>query len=205
MTSAEIDQARRYISLLRNDGSNTVMCWQLFNDSDSDAGGMQNFHGKIDDVLPHLVQSQLQGLGVYVTINPTDGKGRKIENIIGYDWAFADIDGTNIPDNFPLKPAFSTRRDGTHGHIYWPIKGCTTETQYNKVQRTISMFLGSDDQVVDPSRVARVPGFKHLKNPANPLTYVVHDSDENVKAYNIDEIFNAFKLDDDQQKILDRW
>lgn len=208
MSSADFDQARSYINLLRGD-ANAKVHWQMFNDDDTDAGPPQVFYSTLDDAINRIKTWQRKGYGAYVTINPTDGKGRKVENITGYNWLFADIDGDGqrVLQKYPLKPAFITSRDKTHGHVYWPVTGITSEKQYNYVQKRIAMYLGSDTQVIDPARVARCPGTLHLKDPSNPTSYtIVQDNSAEVDfEYDYDEVIAAFKVTEKQQKELDKF
>lgn len=204
MLSPDLGQTRRYIELLRGD-ADTTLCWQMFNDLDSESGYPQVFHSNIVDGLATINQYQKSGYGAYVTINPTDGKGRKLENITSYDWVFSDIDGgSSVIADYPLKPAFITMRDETHGHVYWPVSGITTERQFNHIQKLVALSLGSDEQVIDPCRVARVPGLLHLKDPKNPLMYVIGQDNSNIvnRPYQPEEFESAFKLDETQQKEL---
>lgn len=204
MTSIELDQARQYIELLRGN-SESIVCWQLFNDAGLEHHYPKVFHSSLTDAQNQILSLQKQGYGAYITINPTDGTGRKVENIVSYDWAFADIDGDIIPDSYPLTPAFISRRDDTHGHVYWPIEGCLTVKQYNSVQRRISMYLGSDQQVVDPTRVARVCGFLHLKDSNDPKKYYISHNNNIDFNYTIEEIEAAFVLSAEQEKELNDW
>ncbi len=207
MVGADFGQAHYYIKLLRGDGDHPVH-WQMFNDKDSESGSPQVFYSSLNDAKATIEQYQKQGFGAYITINPTDGKGRKRENITAFKWLFADIDGNKqVLVDYPLKPAFITSRDGTHGHVYWPITGITTEKQYNRAQRLISMYLECDEQVIDPCRVARCPGTFHLKDPANPASYkVVQDNSDVVDfEYDYEEVLEAFKLDDEKQKVVEKF
>jgi len=204
MSSIDLDQARLFIELLRGDGD-SVVCWQLFNDSGLDNTFPENFHGKLTDVLPRVNQLQNNGFGVFITINPTDGLGRTVDNIISYDWAFADVDGKDIPTDFPLLPGFVSQRDSTHGHVYWPVEGCLTAAQYSRMQKRIAMYLDSDQQVTDVARVARVPGFYHLKDRTNPVKYSVSVNNQLDFNYTIDEIEQAFVLSPSDEAKLENW
>lgn len=204
MSSIDVNQARLYIELLRGNGD-TVVCWQLFDDSGLDTSFPVNFHGSLSQVLPELLSYQSKGYGAYITINPTDGNGRMIDNIVSYDWAFADIDGNVIPSEYPLLPAFISSRDDTHGHIYWPVEGCLTSSQYSAMQMRIALYLDSDRQVTDVARVARVPGLLHLKNRANPVTYKITTNNNLDFNYTMDEIESAFKLSPEKELELSRW
>jgi hypothetical protein len=74
------EMARRFLAGL--DPNATKFTFQFF--SDSAAGHAQIFHGTLDEVWPKVLalNTPQQGVGVFVTINETDFKGRKVENIV---------------------------------------------------------------------------------------------------------------------------
>ena len=60
-------------------------------------------HGTVDNCWAELVSLNDQGAGIFVTVNETDGKGRKTENIKRVRAVFVDLDGA------PLEPVTQWR------------------------------------------------------------------------------------------------
>lgn len=203
MLSFDIDQAQYHLRLLRG-VPDTEVHWQFYDDSKGSRKAY-DFYSTLNNALDSIVHYQKQGLGLYVTINPTDGLGRKIQNITSYDWAFADLDGVEIPNNFPIEPSFITGRDSSHTHIYWSLTECVTGKQYSALQKRIALYLKSDEQVTDPSRVLRVAGSLHLKDQENPKQYSVMVDNQHDFEYTLDELVEAFVLNDEDQETLDKW
>lgn len=209
MTSIDLGQARKHLELLRGD-ENAQIHFQLFIDNKTDERQeAKEFYGNLTQFGQFLNQQHSQGFGVYLTVNPTDGYARKESNIIGYDWLFADLDGLKIPSNMPLTPLFITSRDETHSHIYWPITDCCSAIEWRSLQKRIALYLSSDQQVVDPTRVLRMAGTYNLKDPNNPSLYQIVADHTNTLgedfAYTPGEIVNAFTLPADKEIELKRW
>lgn len=212
MSSFDINQARQFIELLHGD-IEQPLCWQVFWD-DKTAGANDTlkqpttFHAKVDDCVEYFNQIQSYNYGVYVTLNKTNGKGREETDIVGYSVIFADVDNMALP-KMPLQPHFITQRDELHSHCYWKVKGIVTGDQFKRYQKQVAMYLGSDEQVVDPSRVVRVAGSCNMKNPASPAMYnIVKNYTQLVgkdHQYSLEDIDNAFKLTGEKLAKLDQW
>ena len=57
-----------------------------------DRGLVRQLHGMIDQHFTALEKLNARGAGIFATINRTDGKGRKRENIVGIRAVFVDLD-----------------------------------------------------------------------------------------------------------------
>jgi hypothetical protein len=112
-----------------------------------------------------LAKLNAAGAGVFVTVNVTDGKGRKLENIqrIRAVW-HEDDEGVAI--DFPLEPHITVESSPGKHHRYWLVDGLTME-EFGGVMRWM-VGHGSDPNAKDVARVLRLPGFCHLKNSAAP-------------------------------------
>ncbi len=128
-----------------------------------------------------------RGAGVFVTINETDGKGRKISNITKVRAVFADFDGEPLPDTFDLEPSMIIESSPGKWHVYWMVEDYPKES-FGVIQTSIAKKLGSDPVVKDLSRVMRVPGFYHNKKEPF-MTRIVESSD---LIYSYEEIVDAF-------------
>ena len=143
---------------------------------------------------------QLQKCGIYVCVNGTDGNGREVENITELRALFVDFDGMAEPA-WSLAPHIIQKRDDTHGHAFWLIEVDPelTHEQWTIMQKQLSMFYGSDSQVIDPARVIRLPGLQHWKNPNSPQCYqITSDYSSSGHRYTFDEVRDAHMLDADK-------
>lgn len=203
MAILDLNHAESYIKALTGD-VDTVMTWQVFYDPKDGTERPDlatHFQAKLSQVKPALLRAEKNKCGVYVCINPTSG-GRFASDVTNIRALFADFDGCEEP-NYPIKPHLVTRRDATHGHAYWLVEDIAIDN-FMFIQRRIAIKLDTDTSVIDPSRVARVPGTAHLKDPLNPKQYLVCEINS-IPKYTAEDIMRAFTLDETQQEVYDKW
>lgn len=204
MTSFNNQEACLFLNLLTGNADNHFQ-WQVFHEKDNNRPA-STWYDTLENSVVRFNQYQQQGYGVFVTLNETDGNGHHESNIIDYRSCFADIDGDNLPDNIPDIPHFITKRDDTHYHMFFPVMDFLTHEQFSKAQARIAIYFNSDMQVLDPSRVVRLPGTLHLKTDT-PSSYsvmtdkVTEYGDECCSTY--EQLCDAFPLNPEQQTIYD--
>ena len=132
------------------------------------------------DPAAELINLHDAGAGVYVTVNQTDGSGRKRENITAVRavWQEDDDGGEHT---FPLKPSMVIETSPGHHHRYWLVDGeWPTDEQgrsdFASVMGRMVETYGSDKNAKDISRVLRVPGFLHRKTDQRRMVSIVEDS-----------------------------
>ncbi|WP_448248966.1 DNA primase family protein [Thalassotalea agariperforans] len=206
MNNFDESQARPFIKLLHGDEEANV-CWQVFHDSQTSADTYNNpvtFHARLQDAIDFFKGVKPYNYGIYCTLNRTDGNGRALENIRGYSFVFADFDNTVIGD-LPLEPHLITQRDATHSHCYWRVSGMVTDDIFKRCQKRAAVYLGTDRQVFDPSRVVRVAGSYNCKNHLNPMMYNIVKIEADKPAYTVDEFETGFKLSGEKLTDFDQW
>lgn len=122
--------------------------------------------GEYDAMLASLNEA---GAGVFVTVNVTDGQGRKEENITGLRALFIDGDGIPMPTAWPIEPNILVRRDDLHWHAYWFLLPGEPLEAFKNAQHHLARYYGSDPAICDPPRVMRLPGFAHRKGAPVPV------------------------------------
>lgn len=202
------DQARYFVKLLTgNDDS--LLTFQIYYDPKD---GTEKphlakwFNAKLEDALFAIQQAEIDLCGAYLCINEMDGNGRFGFNTKRIRALFADFDGMNEPV-WPLTPHFVTARDDTHGHAYWLVDDIDVD-QFIYLQTRIRIKCKTDKQVIDPSRVARLPGTAHLKDPANPQMYSVKWDNSSIignRKYSYAEIVTAFELTGEDLRTYDEF
>lgn len=156
-------------------------------------------HGPLSQHAAALERLQAKGAGVFVTINETDGKGRKTENIIRVRAVYADYDVAD-PARFdslelPLQPSVIVESSPGKHHVYWLVDDLALK-QFQPLQKRIIELLGTDGQVNDLPRPMRLPGFWHQKtskeNPEpQPFQTRLVELDTN-RLYTAAELLEAF-------------
>lgn len=121
-------------------------------------------HGTLIEHWAELQRLNEQGAGIFVTVNETDGSGRKKANIIRVRAVFVDLDGSSLEPVMRslVPPHIVTETSPGRWHAYWRIDGLPLE-KFTDVQKRLIARFGSDPAVKDLSRVMRLPGFIHRK------------------------------------------
>jgi hypothetical protein len=197
MTDHEIErtdeEARRFLSLL--DPAAHDFTFQTFDDSRCNGhdinGSLARSTSNRAEILRLLYQL---GAGVYVTVNETDLTGRRSENIkrIRAIWQ-EDDDGHAGP--FPLDPTLVVQSSPGHFHRYWLVADRWPADEQGRadfaavMERMVTSY-GCDHRAKDLSRVLRLPGFLHRKDPARP--HMVRIVAEGGHRYAREAILRAF-------------
>lgn len=114
-----------------------------------------------------------KGFGIFATVNSFNGARRK-ENIVKVNaWAIDIDDGSKTEQHdrllkSPLVPSLivETKRGF---QAYWVAKDGKPEHWNAIVLERLVPWFGSDKNARDLCRILRVPGFLHLKDPAEPF------------------------------------
>lgn len=151
---------------------------------------IQQFHTTEDypiNIIRKLEKLNRVGSGVYLTINETDGTGRKIENITRVRAVFADFDGEPLPNTFEIEPSMIVESSKGRWHAYWFTRDFPKES-FRAIQEAISKKYNTDPVVKDLSRVMRVPGFYHNKR----IPFLTNIKSYSGSTYTYKEIVQAF-------------
>ena len=181
-------QSRDFLKLL--DPNAAKFTFQTLGEGDAkrDERLCRVLHGRFDDVRPELQELNSRGAGVFVTVNETDGKGRKSGNITKIR-AIWHEDDHGIQGEFPLEPSIVVESSFGKFHRYWLANSdADLMKTFPLVMQTMVAEYGSDSNAKDVSRVLRLPGFFHMKD--NPV--LVRLVTGGGRRYSLDEITAAF-------------
>jgi RepB DNA-primase from phage plasmid len=124
-------------------------------------------HGSLNQHFDTLSALNAAGAGVYVTVNKTDGKGRKAENITQVRSQFVDLDGAPLGPvlEWSLKPRIVIETSPGRFHAYWLVtKEVSTDFDgFRERQRQLAKLFRADPKCIDLPRVLRLAGFNHRK------------------------------------------
>ena len=195
------DQPQRFIKLL--DPNADGFTFQTFDDD----------RARKNPALTRIIQSpppardelrkmNEQGAGIFVTVNETDGNGRKSENIKRVRAIWQEDDDA-FDGRFPLDPSIVVESSPGKYHRYWLVSDDwpTDEqgrTDFAAVMERMVVSYGCDKNAKDISRVLRVPGFLHLKTSA---PHVIRILEASGCRYSRAEIIAAFPPVEQQNKI----
>ena len=170
--------ALRFLTLL--DEGAEAFTFQTFDDNkqrkDPDPALVRVIHAPLDDCWAALCKLSARGAGIFVTVNETNGKGRKTENITRIRAVFQECDRPGTPEP-PLDPHVVVESSPGKFHRYFLVDGGQAFDLFRQVEERLVADYGSDPNAKDLARVLRLPGFPHQKNPAKPwLVRVIHES-----------------------------
>jgi len=162
--------------------------------SDCGDGYAEIFHGSLDEVWPKVeaLNTSARRIGVFVTINQTDFRGRRQDNIVRPRAAFVDADGANqikrcreAIRTSGAEPTIVVRSSPGRAHFYWCCDDLSLAA-FSELQSALIQKLGTDPAVKDLPRVMRLPGTLHLKEPGYPreVTFKVF----NPQPWKVDEL-----------------
>jgi len=143
-------------------------------------------HGSLQGSFERLAEWNQQRAGVFMTVNKTDGRGRKTENITRIRAIWQD-DDEGYDGDFPLPPSLVVSTSPGKFQRLWLAQGLSKE-EHAGLMRTMVAEYASDKNAADISRVLRLPGFYH--NKADP--YLVRIVEASGKRYTRDELLKAF-------------
>lgn len=121
-------------------------------------------HGTFEQHASMLAHLNQNGAGIFVTINATDGTGRKAENIIRVRALFLDLDGAPIDPVLAhiIPPNIVVESSPHKFHAYWRTDDCPLD-DFKPAQQRLAYQFNGDPKVCDLPRVMRLPGFIHQK------------------------------------------
>ena len=160
--------------------------FQLLDDKKKRPYLSKQIHGSFNDVKDELIRLNQMKIGIFVTINETDGKGRKKENITKVRALFADLDGSPIQPilQAKLKPHMIIESSKGKYHAYWLVDNCPLD-EFSRYQKALAVKFDSDPVVCDLPRIMRLPGFYHCKDKPYPVRI---KQVENCKPYSLNSI-----------------
>ena len=175
--NTDTQQAEHFLTLLDEEAE--AFTFQTFDDNKARKDGslIRVLHGSFISVSDELVRLNELGAGVFVTVNETDLKGRRLENIKRVRAVWQEADRGDEP-TLPCQPHISVESSPGKYHQY-VLTDTDQLDEFAAVQLRLVDDYGSDPNAKDLSRVLRLPGFYHQKNPQVPhMVSIIHESGE---------------------------
>jgi|TARA_B110000908_G_scaffold93484_1_gene110740 P4 family phage/plasmid primase-like protien len=191
-----LPEAQRFLDALEQAGKFT---FQTFDDRKGlgNRNLVRIIHGDLSNHTRLLQEMNQAGSGVFVTVNRTDLKGRKAENVIATRAVFVDLDGAPLEPvlNFELEPQIVVESSPGRWHAYWLCDVALTD--FGAIQAAIIEKFTGDKNVKDLPRVMRLPGFYHQKHQDKmPFMTRIESimEGEQLAPYTTQEILEAFPI-----------
>jgi hypothetical protein len=162
------DLAQAYVTALTG-SPDTVMNWRVINDKDKSTLA-HNHIGSLRDQWATLCDYNNRGWGVFACINAMDGQGNELSNVHHIRAHCVDLDDPlNSADGYQRavaaypQPHFAVQTSPEKYHLYWLVQPYAGNDFYTQMQRKLAQLYNGDKNIIDATRVLRVPGFFHLK------------------------------------------
>ncbi len=139
--------------------------FQTFDDSEEKRSSLARIiHGTFYHCAQRLISLNKRGAGVFWTVNRTDLRGRKAQNIVAVRALFVDLDGAPLEpvQNCAEPPDVIVESSPGRYHCYWLVSDCPLE-DFGPVQKGLIKKFNADPACFDLPRVMRLPGFVHQK------------------------------------------
>jgi hypothetical protein len=186
----DLGEALAFLTILDPDAERFT--FQTFDDDEGLKRGnlAKVIHDSLDDAAERLTIWQQGRAGVFVTVNETDLRGRKKENIVRVRAVFVDLDGSPLAPVMAckLEPQVVVESSPGRWHCYWIVDGLPLD-RFTPLQKAIAARFKGDKAVNDLPRVMRMPGFWHLK--AAPFRSRVHGISDRMP-YTAEQIIAEF-------------
>ena len=182
------------------DPSTDKFTFQTFDDRKDrkDPKLVRVLHGTLAEHWKTLSALNAAGAGVYITVNETDFKGRKVQNIIRVRYLCVDLDGAPLEPAKTPQPRIIVESSPKRWHVYWPVENFPLDiATYRTAQRKLIKRLDSDPQVTDLARVLRMPGFVHRKATEFRSRLVAVNK---VAPYKAEQFLNGYDLGEADKK-----
>lgn len=175
-----------YLQMMRSQYPNFKDCTiQLFDDSKQgrDLARKINQHKFSDEELERWLEAyNKKWAWIFFSINSMNPWERDKANVTHVNARACEIDNLSKDDQLklvavsPIKPSLIVESNKSF-HMYWFAKDWTIEN-WNKICWGLRNFFWGDPAIAsDISRVLRVPGYNHMKDPNKPFECIISDGD----------------------------
>lgn len=166
------NQAAEYIRVLAG-SEDAAVTFQTFDDDEErkDPTLAKGWHDTLANSWVDLCKLNKEGAGVYVTIQQTDGTGKRTaDNIVAVRTLALDFDGV-LPSEFHLPPSIVDQNSSANkrGHVHWVLSEpvVVAKEEYKTLVLRLCAHYGAEAKAdticCDLPRVFRLPGFCNMK------------------------------------------
>ncbi len=184
------NEAKKFLDTLSRDNQNEIFHFQTFDDlkGAKRASLVKVLVGTLEEHFDEMVHLNNQGAGVFVCINKVeDTKKREAKSISKIRAVFADKDDGAF-STFPVEPSIIVQTKNGQ-HAYW-LTDEVPKCEFTTIQKSIINILKTDISIHDLSRVMRLPGFFHRKDPND--AHLVTVLKNNIIKYSLNDLNSAF-------------
>ena len=165
--SITMTDTQDFLSLLDPTQDKFLFCCYHEQDKEKQA---HIFYGKYEQYEKLLHKHNSQGYGIYIAVNYTKSKGRKLADIMHPRAIFQD-DDKGFEGEYPIEPNIVVNTSPGKYQRYWFIDQADIDSPWDQeswhewegIEQRLIQDYGNDQSVKDRARVLRLPGFIHNK------------------------------------------
>jgi hypothetical protein len=162
----QLDEAERFLDFVAGDD---VIGFRTFDDQERARVAPVKLYGSFEECSYKLKQQNEKGSGVFWVVNHSKDKNQTDSSIDSIRAVFVDLDGAPLFPVFHSDPAPHVILESSKGkyHAYWLVTGDFPVSDFSRFQKALAKKFKGDPSVHNLSRVMRIPGFVHQKDPSN--------------------------------------
>ena len=181
-----LEEAEKFLHLL--DPNTQSFTFQTFDDNKQrkDPTLARVLTGSLSDHQDELIELSKRGAGIFVTVQKTDGKGRKKENVTEVRALYADLDD-GYPDTLPLEASIIVESSPGKCQAYF-LSDDLSKEDFPQCMECLVTYHKADKGAKCLSRVLRLPGFYHQKGDPFQVKIIASSG----QSYSSEEFVAAF-------------
>lgn len=180
--SQSYEQAAAWINAFAGDPSVAILDFRAIHDTNKGIAAIP-FRGTLPECWSSIVHYNNQGYGIFAVTAMMDGVGRELGNVDYIRAHFVDLDNLSALQNYeattrawpaPAMGVLSSiiyNPDGSEQrrkyHTFWAVQPYRGNERFTAIQRKLRQVFDGD-LIIDPTRVMRLAGTLHQKDPARP-------------------------------------
>ncbi len=160
-----------------------MMFFRIFDDASATKADSRKRQGAIRIHRSEMAEWNAQGWGIFHTFQDYMGTRRLISEISQINAWYIEMDNCSKAEQeskiarSPLVPSMIVESKRSY-HVYWWAINAGLPTWDAIVRDRLQPLFDSDKAATDPTRLLRVPGFLHQKDPRSPYrAELVHEHD----------------------------
>lgn len=152
---------------------NTVVDWRAIHDTNNGVPALTR-RDTLAGAWQWIENLNGQGYGIFAVIAQLDGQGRKLANVQLLRANYVDLDSVSAASDYEraaawsVAPSLAVQSSPGKFHVYWSTQYYTGAERFELIQRKLRQLFQGDPSIIDATRVMRVPGTLHQKNPDQP-------------------------------------
>lgn len=176
----DYSQAWAFIAAIAGDPNTAIIDFRSIHDTNKEIPAIP-YRGTLPECWSSIEHYNDQGYGAFAVIAAMDGQGRELANVDYIRAHYVDLDEMDAQQQYErtqtLQPApwFAVQSSPGKYHCYWPLaQAYRGNDRFQLIQRKLRQLFNGDKTIIDATRVMRLPGTLHLKNPSAPHLVTCH-------------------------------